>query len=214
MIPIKDNIETDRTPLVTVALLAVNVVVYVIAVAHRGTLIGGPGPHELAFIPNAPSAGAMVTSLFVQGSIAQLIGNLLFLWIFGSTLEDAMGPVRFAVFYLVGGLIGLGLQTAIDPGATGPVTGGAGAIAAVIGGYLRLYPHGRVLSLMLIVFFFGVVEVPALVMLVIWLVMQAVFDNGLSAYLAEVVTLGAGLVAAGWLAPRRKATPPTAAAYR
>lgn len=214
MIPVKDNIETDRTPVVTIALVAVNIVVYLLAVIHHGALISGPAPHELAFVPNAPSAGTMLTSLFVQGSIAQLIGNLLFLWIFGSTLEDAMGPARFIIFYLAGGLVALGLQTAFDPGATAPVTGAAGAIATVIGGYLRLYPHGRVLSLMLIVFFFGVVEVPALVMLGIWLIMQAVFDNGLRGYLAEIVMLGAGLVTAGWLAPWRKATPPTAAAYR
>lgn len=214
MIPIKDNIETDRAPLVTLALIAVNIIVYLLAVAHDGSLISGPAPHELAVVPDALSARAMFTSLFVQGSIIQLVGNLLFLWIFGSTLEDAMGAGRFIVLYLAGGLIGLGLQVAIDPSAVAPVTGAAGAIATVIGGYLRLYPHARVLSLVLIIFFFGVAEVPVLVMLGLWLVMQAVFGNGLPAYLAHLVTLGLGLAAAGWLAPRRKSTPPTAAAYR
>ena len=214
MIPIKDNIETDRRPVVTLGLITVNVLVYLIAVMHHGALISGPAPHELAVVPDAVRPRALVTSLFVQGSIAQLIGNLLFLWIFGATLEDAMGAARFFGFYLAGGLIGLGLQVLIDPGSATPVTGAAGAIAMVIGGYLRLYPHGRVLALVLIVFFFGVAEVPALVMLGIWLVMQALFANGMPAYLAHVLMLGVGLAAAGRLAPRRKPTPPTAAAYR
>jgi membrane associated rhomboid family serine protease len=214
VIPIKDNIPTDRMPVVTLALIIVNVVVYLLAVANSGSLISGPAPHELAAVPSGLTPGASITSLFVQGSIVQLLGNMLFLWIFGSSLEDAMGPIRFLAFYLVAGLIALGIQVALDPGTSAPTAGAAGAIAAVIGGYLRIYPRGRVLSLVLIVFFFGVLEVPVLVMLGLWLAMQAVFGNGAPAYVAHAVTLGLGFATAGWLCPRRKPMPPTAAAYR
>jgi membrane associated rhomboid family serine protease len=112
------------------------------------------------------------------------------------------------------GLMALAIQVALDPSSSAPMAGPAGAIAAVIGGYIVLYPRARVLTLVLIIFFFGVLEVPAWVMVGLWFVMQAVFGNGTAAYIAHVGCFALGALTIRLLATRRKATPPTAAAYQ
>ena len=161
--------------------------------------------------------------MFMHASILHLAGNMVFLWIFGNNVEDSMGPFRFLAFYLLGGIAALGLQVAIDPDSLAPTVGASGAIAAVLGGYIVLYPRARVLTLVLIIFFFGVIEVPALVMLGLWFVEQAVFgavgltdptNAGGVAYFAHVGGFVFGLLAIRLAATRRKRTPPTAAAYR
>jgi membrane associated rhomboid family serine protease len=217
MIPIKDNIPTDRFPVVTVLLILTNIVAYLLAVGHGGSLISGPDAHELSrygLIANALTAKTLLTAMFLNGSIVQLGGNLLFLWLFGNSVEDSMGRARFLGFYIAGGLVATAVQLALDPHSTAPAVGAAGAIAAVIGGYLVLYPGARVLTLVLIVFLFGVVEVPVLVMLVVWLVLQWVYANGAASYFGHVAGIVFGALAIRLLATRRKATPPTAAAYR
>lgn len=217
MIPIKDNMPTDRFPVVTVALILANVIAYALAVGHGGSLISGPDAHEMhrhGLTANAPTVGTVLTSMFLNGSIAQLLGNMLFLWLFGNNVEDSMGPLRFFGFYIVGGLVATAVQLAAAPHAVVPTVSAAGAVAAVVGGYVMLYPHARVLTLVLILFLFGVVEVPVLLMLGIWLVMQAVFGNGIDAYLGYAGGLVFGGLAIRVLVTKRKATPPTAPAYR
>jgi membrane associated rhomboid family serine protease len=217
MIPIKDNIPTDRFPVVTVLLILGNVVAYVLVVGHGGSLISGPDGHEMSrygLIANAPTAKTVFTAMFLNGSIVQLAGNLLFLWLFGNNVEDAMGPVRFLAFYVAGGLVATAVQLGLDPDSMIPVVGAAGAVAAVIGGSVMLYPRARVLTLVLIIFLFGVVEVPVLLMLGVWLVLQGVFGNGVAAYVGQLGGIVAGALAIRLLATRRKATPPTAAAFR
>jgi membrane associated rhomboid family serine protease len=161
--------------------------------------------------------------MFMHASLLHLAGNMVFLWIFGNNVEDSMGPLRFLAFYLLGGVAALGLQVAIHPDAVAPTVGASGAIAAVLGGYIVLYPHARVLTLVLIIFFFGVIELPALVVLGAWFVLQAVFGaaglndptgGGGVAYFAHIGGFIFGLVAIRLVATRRKRTPPTAAAYR
>jgi membrane associated rhomboid family serine protease len=232
LIPIKDNIPTDRFPLVTCALILANVVVYVLACAHGGSLISGPDAHELATYGASPEQllhahghtwTTVFSSMFMHASILHIAGNMLFLWIFGNNVEDSMGPVRFLAFYILGGVAALALQTAISPHSTAATVGASGAIAAVLGGYITLYPRARVLTLVLIVFFFTVIELPALVMLGLWFAEQAVFAaTGLTdpsatggvAYFAHVGGFAFGLAAIRALAIRHKPTPPTAAAYR
>ncbi|MGO9959966.1 MAG: rhomboid family intramembrane serine protease [Solirubrobacteraceae bacterium] len=228
MIPIKDNIPTDRFPLVTLALIAANVVVYVLACAHGGSLIGGPDTHELARWGATPHAltgghgyGTVFSSMFVQASIVALLGNLLFLWLVGGNVEDAMGRLPFLAFYVVGGVLALALEVAVSPDSTTPIVGAAGATAALLGGYLVLYPSARVLTLVLIPFLFTVIEVPIMVMLAVWIALQAAFAAaGLIAagapvaYLNYIGGLAFGALAVRRLATRRKPTPPTAAAYR
>jgi membrane associated rhomboid family serine protease len=251
MIPIKDNIPTDRIPFVTIGLILANVVIYVLAILHGGSLFSGPdaaelvkfgatpyalthpGVHCALVTPTELSCGRGVsglpawqtvfTSMFIHASIVQLAGNMVFLWIFGNTVEDSMGPFRFLAFYLLGGIAALALQVAIDPDSLAPTVGAAGAIAAVLGGYIVLHPRGRVLTLVLIIFFFGVIEVPALAMLGLWFIEQAVFaavgltsptNPGGVAYLAHVGGFVFGVLAIRLAATRRTPTPPTAAAYR
>jgi membrane associated rhomboid family serine protease len=233
LIPIKDNIPTDRFPLVTFALILANIVVYVLATSHGGSLISGPDTHELVKYgvspysithPTGRTWGTVFTSMFMHASILHLAGNMLFLWIFGNNVEDSMGPVRFLLFYVAGGLAALALQVAVEPNSLAPMVGASGAIGAVLGGYVVLYPRARVLTLVLIILLFTVIEVPAMVMLGLWFALQAVFGaagltdpaggGGAVAYFAHVGGFVFGLLAIRALATRRKPTPPTAAAYR
>jgi membrane associated rhomboid family serine protease len=114
--------------------------------------------------------------MFLHGSFLHIFGNMIFLAIFGPTVEDAMGRVRFLAFYLLGGLVALGAQTAVDAGSTVPTLGASGAIAAVLGGYILLYPRARILSLVFVVFFFTLIEVPAVFLLGFWFLEQLYFD--------------------------------------
>jgi membrane associated rhomboid family serine protease len=268
MIPIKDNIPTDGFPFVTVGLIILNVIAYLLAIRHGGSLFSGPDTVEVlkygaipkalthpgvhcaevvrqsAFGPGQPellcnthllsSNGiaaenplpwweTVFTSMFMHGSILHIAGNMLFLWIFGNNVEDAMGPVKFVGFYLLGGIAALALQVVIDPGSTAPTIGASGAIAAVLGGYIVLYPRARVLTLVFIILFFTVIELPAWVMLGIWFAEQAVFGasnltnptggGGGVAYFAHVGGFAFGLAAIRLLARRRKEMPPRIPVY-
>ncbi|MGI9184395.1 MAG: rhomboid family intramembrane serine protease [Solirubrobacteraceae bacterium] len=253
MIPLKDNIPTDRFALVTVALILANVIAYVLAVSHGGSLISGPDVHEIVrygAIPYAlthpsehcgivsalgaseygcthrsgvvsglPAWETVLTSMFMHASILHIAGNMLFLWIFGNNVEDAMGSVKFLGFYVLGGVAALALQTAVSPDSTAPTVGASGAIAAVLGGYLVLYPRARVLAFVFVILFFTVIELPALVMLGIWFAEQALFGaagltnptggGGSVAYFAHVGGFVFGALTIRWLATRRKAIPGT-----
>ena len=202
MFPLKDNIPTERTPYVTIALLAINVFVYF--VLQKGGILGGPSdsgvidygaiPYEIThfgeqcavtpdgrFVQCGEGLGGpstiltILSSMFMHGSILHLGGNMLFLWIFGNNVEDAMGPVRFIVFYLLGGVAALLLQTVIEPNAAIPTVGASGAIAAVLGGYILLYPRARVVTVIFIIFFFTILELPAMAVLGLWFLQQVAF---------------------------------------
>src|SRR5437764_12286035 len=98
--------------------------------------------------------------MFMHASLLHIGGNMLFLWIFGNNVEDALGHVKYLAFYLVGGIAALALQVAIGPNSTAPTLGASGAIAAVLGAYIVLYPRARVLTLVIIIFLFTVIEIP------------------------------------------------------
>jgi membrane associated rhomboid family serine protease len=256
VIPIKDNIPTDRVPLVTLALIVANVVVYLLAIQHGGSFFSGPDLHEVVkygTIPYAlthsgvhcgllpaPSGSELVcahahvldtiptwetvfTGMFMHASFLHIAGNMIFLWIFGNNVEDAMGPVKYLAFYIVGGLAALGLQVAIAPNSTAPTLGASGAIAAVLGAYIVLYPRARVYTLVIIIFFVTVIELPALVMLGVWFAEQAVFaatdltnptgSGGGVAYFAHIGGFVFGLVTVRLLARARKPVPPPYPVY-
>jgi membrane associated rhomboid family serine protease len=120
----------------------------------------------------APWWVTIFTSMFMHGSFLHLAGNMLFLWIFGNNIEDSMGRVRFVAFYLLGGVAALAGQVLVDPDAAVPTVGASGAIAAVLGGYALLYPHARVITVIFIIIFFTVVQLPALVVLGFWFILQ------------------------------------------
>jgi membrane associated rhomboid family serine protease len=155
------------------------------------------------------------TSMFLHGSFLHIFGNMLFLVIFGPNVEDAMSRPRYLAFYLLGGLVALAAQVAVGPDSTGPTLGASGAIAAVLGGYILLYPRARVLTVIFIFFFFTIVELPALVLLALWFLEQLWFGlAGLAtpvggsegvAYFAHIGGFLFGLVAIRAFASRRAA---------
>jgi len=123
----------------------------------------------------APTWLTVFTSMFMHGSLLHLLGNMLFLWIFGNNVEDSMGRPKFVIFYLLGGVAALAGQTLIEPNAAVPTVGASGAIAAVLGAYALLYPRARVVTVVFIVFFFTILELPALVVLGLWFVLQVLY---------------------------------------
>jgi membrane associated rhomboid family serine protease len=124
----------------------------------------------------APSQPAtlltILFAMFMHGGLLHLGGNMLFLWIFGNNIEDSMGKPRFLAFYLLGGLAATAAQVAVDPSSTTPTLGASGAIAAELGGYALLYPRARVLTLVFIIFLVTVIELPALLVLGVWFLLQ------------------------------------------
>ena len=132
--------------------------------------------HQRQDVPGAgdqaPFWLTIFTSMFLHGSLLHLGGNMLFLWIFGNNIEDSMGRLTFVVFYLLGGLAALGLQVAWIRTRLIPTVGASGAIAAVLGAYARLYPRARVVTLIIIIIFFTVVTLPALLVLGLWFLLQ------------------------------------------
>jgi membrane associated rhomboid family serine protease len=181
VLPIHDNIPTRRLPAVTIALIVVNVGVwlfYELPNLNRAILDLGFFPCEVdgaCRAPVGPWQVDAVMSMFLHGSWIHLIGNMLFLWIFGNNVEDAMGRIRFLAFYLASGFAATALQTWVTlrfgtpQDAVIPTVGASGAIAGVLGAYFILYPRAYVLTL---VFFFIPVAIPAVFFLGIWFVFQ------------------------------------------
>jgi membrane associated rhomboid family serine protease len=133
---------------------------------------GQQGIPEGAAPDQAPWWVTIFTSMFMHGSLLHLGGNMLFLWIFGNNIEDSMSPVRFVAFYLLGGVFALLAQVLFDTGSPVPTVGASGAIAAVLGGYALLYPRARVITVVFIVIIFTIVELPALLVLGLWFLLQ------------------------------------------
>jgi len=241
LIPLKDNIPTDRFPILTVILIVLNVAVFIwqtqyptdselsqagLAEIDQSAIEYGAIPHRithpdrekcfLGAVPSKQRTGIEIevvcegtaelrraeevateaasqgldaepipldqavwwvtvfTSMFMHGGILHLGGNMLFLWIFGNNIEDSMGRLRFILFYLLAGLIAVYAQALLDTGATVPTIGASGAVAGVLGGYALLHPQARVLTLIFIIFFVTLIEVPAMILLGIWFLLQFV----------------------------------------
>ena len=202
MIPLKDDIPTTRFPIVTVVLIAINVIVYFVFEQGLWDLgdVGNERVIEYGAIPGEitdpdvqciDAGGSQIqcgtgdfgsgyvsvwltifTSMFLHGSLLHLGGNMLFLWIFGNNIEDSMNRLVFVVFYLVGGVAAVGLQVAMDTDSVVPTVGASGAIAAVLGAYARLYPRARVVTVVFIVIIFTIVTLPALLVLGVWFLLQ------------------------------------------
>jgi membrane associated rhomboid family serine protease len=137
-----------------------------------------------------PTWLTLFTSMFMHGGLLHIVGNMLFLWIFGNNIEDSMGRLRYVGFYLLGGIAATVAQTLIDTNATVPSIGASGAVAAVLGGYALLYPRARVVTLIFIIFFVTLVELPALLVLGAWFLLQLFYGT---ADLAQPVSAGGGV---------------------
>jgi membrane associated rhomboid family serine protease len=236
VLPLKDNNPTARFPVLTVALIVINVAVFIWqlnfstdqdldqvgfgaidqsaleygAIPYRithpdtgdcsggavaetggqfaaGVVCPGTKDYDEAVAIGREDPGAqpipvdqavwwvtLITSMFMHGGILHIAGNMLFLWVFGNNIEDRLGRVKFLLFYVLAGLIAVYTQAVIDTGSTAPTIGASGAIAGVLGAYALLFPKARVLTLIFIIFFVTLVEIPALILLAVWFILQFV----------------------------------------
>jgi len=213
MFPLKDDVPGRTTPFITVGLIAINVVVflYQISLGLEGSTPGvavrelilefGLTPCRLTgycadALPGLPSPWVtMLTSMFLHGGLFHVGGNMLYLWIFGDNVEDTLGHGRFLIFYLLSGVAAALVQTMVSPASAIPMLGASGAVSGVLGAYLLLFPHARVLTLLIFGFFFRMVHIPAVVVLGFWIVVQ--FVNG---FLTVTVTAVRGESAGGGVA--------------
>ena len=184
MIPLRDANPTRRRPVVTYTLIAICIVVFGLELWIQSTEADralerfltqyGAVASRITEAPTSSSLLGLITSQFLHGGWLHLGGNMLYLWIFGNNVEDRLGRLGYLLFYLAGGVVAGLTQVAIDPSSTAPLIGASGAIAAVLGAYLVLYPGARVLSLVFLGFFYQLINVPALIVLALWFGLQLV----------------------------------------
>lgn len=178
MIPLYDDNPTRSVAYVTIGLIVLNTLVFLYELslppAELRAFIHqyGVTPVRLTAAGTAPIHPSLLTSMFLHGGWMHLLGNMLYLWIFGNNIEDACGRVRFLFFYLLTGLAAAATQIFIHPESDIPMIGASGAVSGVLGGYLLLYPRARVLVLVPIFIFIKFLYVPAIVLLVFWFALQ------------------------------------------
>ena len=175
MFPIRDHNPSEKTPFITWALILANVAIF----AVTWPLFSDPEAlarlyYTWGLVPRVSDPSTFVTSMFLHGGVMHLLGNMLFLWIFGDNLEEEMGHLGFLGFYLLGGVAAAALQVVADPRSTIPMVGASGAIAAVMGGYLLLFPKARVDVLLFFIIIIRIIPVPAWIMLGVWFGLQLI----------------------------------------
>jgi membrane associated rhomboid family serine protease len=200
MIPLKDDLPSRSTPVVTLGLIALNLLafLYQLSLEHADhglaaqALVAEFGlvPCRLAGTCQVPgdfpeAAITIFTSMFLHAGLFHVGGNMLYLWIFGWNVEHTFGHARYLAFYLLSGVAAALAQTAIAPDARIPMIGASGAVSGVLGAYLLLFPHATILVLVIFGFFIRFIHVPALIVLGFWIVVQ--FLNGLGTYGTSVV---------------------------
>lgn len=203
-LPLRDENPTNRIPFITIFIIALNCLIFLYQVfSPQGldyyTLKMGAVPYEithfkaLAHIPRLSPPLTLFTSMFLHGGLFHLLGNMLFLWIFGNNVEDFLGPFRFFFFYLLSGLGASFTHIVFNPNSQVPVIGASGAIAGVLGAYFILYPGARVLTLVFLFVFIRVVPIPAAYVLGFWFLMQ-VLNIGLGGGVAWFAHIGGFLI--------------------
>lgn len=220
MIPLSDENTTSRTPVVSYALLgaivlaflwqlqAGNAAVYAFGLIPARLVHGALLPPQLEW---APAWATVFTSMFLHGGWLHLGGNLLYLWIFGDNVEDALGRGRFVAFYLLCGIGAALVQTVSETTSLIPMIGASGAISGVLGAYMRLYPHARVRVLVPLFIVFYTIRVPAWMVLGLWFLFQLASSamiqpgQGGVAFFAHIGGFLSGLILVGLMLPRRKA---------
>lgn len=244
MFPYKDENPTERPAVVTVAFIVINVLVWIFiqgagstvplveSVCNLGLIPGellgtakpgsgielAPGLHCLVDV--TPSYWTVVTSMFSHGGWFHLIGNMVFLWVFGNNIEDAMGPGKFVLFYLICGVAAAAAQIVLNTDSLVPMVGASGAISGVLGAYLLLYPRVRVHTLIILPIYITTVALPAYLMLGYWMLLQllggagslADLERGGVAFFAHIGGFVAGLLLVRIFVSedvlRRRPTPP------
>ncbi len=225
MIPLRDDNPTHRFPIISMALIVINVAAFLYQkalpdhmeadlVMHRGLV-----PAFVTHLPEAgpgaaiPAVSAFFTSMFLHGDIVHLLGTMLFLWVFADNVEDRMGRIRFLVFYLVCGFAAAATQVVALPDSPIPMVGASGAISGVLGAYILLFPGARILTVIPIFIFLQFVRLPALVVLGIWFLYQVLHSmvaapaGGGVAWFAHIGGFVTGLVLISIFLPRRRPPP-------
>lgn len=223
MIPIRDSIRASRYPVVLVLVIGANLLMFVKQLGLGPELETFVMKHALvpAFFVHAINHGAFASagwmillSMFMHGGWFHLLSNMWFLWIFGDNVEDRMGHSRFLVFYVVCGVLASLLQVLVNPSSRVPTVGASGAIAGVLAAYMVFFPTARVYTLVLFLFFFDVIAIPAVFFLGLWFVLQ--LANGIGdfqmmstqtggiAWFAHIGGFVAGIILGPMLGYRRK----------
>ena len=192
MFPLGDQSRRLRhLPVVTVLIIVLNALVFL------AELLGGDAfINQWSLVPANITAGqgwiTILTSMFMHAGWVHILGNMLFFWAFGPEIEDVMGPLRFAIFYLLGGLAATAAQVAVDPASTIPNLGASGAIAAVMGAFLITYPRDRIRTVVVFGFFARITLIPAILLVGMWFLTQLISEVGA---LAQVQTGGMAYMA-------------------
>jgi len=225
-LPLRDDNPRTRFPAATLLLIAANAVAFLFQLSLTGrgqkllALEAGAIPYEIVNRIDIgprdllPVPGSIWTSMFLHGGWGHLIGNMWFLWVFGDNVEEAMGSIRYLIFYFLVGTVGALSQCYAMPDSTAPMIGASGAIAGVLGGYLMLYPRARIATLVMIPFLWPVIGVPAWIFLGGWFLAQfALPSNSGIAWMAHVGGFIAGLGAVRLLARSRRGPPAAPVEY-
>jgi membrane associated rhomboid family serine protease len=213
MIPLRDDNPTVLWPFVTISLIAINVAAFIY---QMSLVIVDPGLEQALIyrlgmvpavitqgvIPGSAGYSTIITSMFLHGGLMHIMGNMLYLWVFGNNVEDSMGHARFTGFYLLTGVLAAAAHIALQPTSTVPTIGASGAVSGILGAYLVLHPHARVKTLLPLGIVFTIVYLPAWFLLIVWIglqVLSQVFtpvapDAGGVAYAAHIGGFVAGVV--------------------
>jgi membrane associated rhomboid family serine protease len=194
MIPLGDNVSSKRFPTVTLGLIVVNTIIFLFEVLFEpaadqmAQMFGATPSNIMTGWTNPLTLATLVTAMYLHGGWAHLIGNMIYLWVFGDNVEDRMGHVGFFIFYTLCGVLSGMAQVLAMPTSSIPAIGASGAIAGVLGAYLLLFPRARVRTLIPLIFIYTTVHLPAVIVLGGWFLVQ--FLNGLASINVNVQTGG------------------------
>jgi membrane associated rhomboid family serine protease len=221
MIPLKDDVPSRRFPAATVGIIATNILVFLWEIGSGDPhtferIIQGYGavPWQIVHLSGHhgpfPIPFTIISSMFLHGGVAHIAGNMLFLWVFGHSVESAMGAFRYFAFYILSGVVAALTQVAMMPASHVPMVGASGAIAGVLGAYFMLFPRARVLTLVPIFVFVRLIYLPAVLFLGLWFLMQlfavpqALGGGPGVAFLAHIGGFVVGLLLGRAFAPARR----------
>jgi membrane associated rhomboid family serine protease len=221
MIPLKDDNPTQTFPFVTIGIIALNCLIflYQLSLSPEGLqtllfrygaipfLLTHPFSAEFEITPALPPALTVFSSMFLHGGMIHLLGNMLYLWIFGNNVEDHLGHFRFVLFYLITGFFASFFHTLSEVNSVIPMIGASGAIAGVLGAYILLFPRANVSTLFIFIIFFKIIKVPAVLILGFWFLIQilnAGTGGGSVAWYAHVGGFLAGLILVRFFKPARR----------
>ncbi len=207
MLPLKDDIRSSSRPIITYAILLINIFVFIFELSLGSSLNVfiknfGATPYYIFHPTNILSYLSLFTSMFIHAGFMHIFGNMLFLWIFADNVEDRLGHAKFIGFYLICGIAGALLHTVTSPNSIVPMVGASGAISGVLGAYVLLFPRARILALIPFGFFLRIAYLPSYIFLGIWFLYQFLFGvstigtRGGVAYFAHIGGFVAGLLLA------------------